>query len=100
MENGIATIVLGSSTPHHGNTASRLFRFNARSRLDARSSRRRRRCHRRDDDPAFFFFFFFFFHVSSPVSGTRIGTERKRTKTTIEFANLPTIRIRCYGIDS
>lgn len=75
MENGIATIVLGSSTPHHGNTASSSF---VSTPVLARSSHRR---HRLDDDfPPFFF---------SLVYGTR-----KRTKTTIEFANLSTIRIR------
>lgn len=74
MENGIATIVLGSSTPHHGNTASSS--FVSTPVLD----------HRRDDDPLISRLFF-------SRLASRIGTERKRTKTTIEFANLSTIRI-------
>ena len=77
MENGIATIVLGSSTPHHGNTASSSF---VSTPVLARSS------HRLDDD---FPPFFFLSRVLSLVYGTRI--ERKRT---IEFANLSTIRTR------
>lgn len=79
MENGIATIVLGSSTPHHGNTASSSF---VSTPVLARSSHRR---HRLDDDfPPFFFFL------------SRFVSRLRDAKTTIEFANLrfaPVLRI-------
>lgn len=62
MENGIATIVLGSSTPHHGNTASSSF---VSTPVLVRSSSL--------SSSSWWWFpaFFFFSRVSSLVYGTR-----------------------------
>lgn len=80
MENGIATIVLGSSTPHHGNTASSSF---VSTPVLARSS------HRLDDD-----FPPFFFSLAFRLSSTgRESSENERSNLQIYRRFAPVLRI-------